>query len=344
MSELDQHVAAYANRRPVIERAASGVERMLTEWIDADSVNYLTVAARAKTVESFQKKCRKVTDDGSLKYSNPLEQLDDLLAARVITYLPAGVDQVCEIVRSQFKVHEEEDKGAITRAQGRFGYASKHFVVSLNEDRRHLPEYSKFGDLRFEIQVRTAVQHAWAEFEHDVRYKVDIPQDRIAEFDRRFSLAAALIELADNEFTQIDQMFRELATQATAPVERSSAVGRTPLDVPTLTALLSRRHPDAPRSRITQYEWVVSALVRAGIATVEDLDATLLSVDSDEVAAAMDHKLPAGHVRRLDDDLLAALGSEWVTASAGHDSVPDRRGHLQARTRKLGSQGRRRGD
>jgi hypothetical protein len=195
--------------------------------------------------------------------------------------------------------------GAHTRAQGAFGYASKHYLVRLNAHRRELPEYAVLKNLTMEIQVRTAVQHAWAEFEHDIRYKLDIPPDRKPEFDRRFLLAAALMELADNEFAEIDKLYRELAAAEpdAEPMDLTTA---------TLTTYLTRRYPDAPHAKTNHYAWILGILAQLGVTTEEQLTELLQDIDSQAVQAAMTHRFPAGTVRRLDDDLLAAKGTEYV--------------------------------
>lgn len=53
------------------------------------------------------------------------------------------------------------------------------------------------------MQVRTILQHAWAEFEHDIRYKGSVPEEDAPDLNRRFTLAAGLLELADREFSAI---------------------------------------------------------------------------------------------------------------------------------------------
>lgn len=333
MPESEAHVEAYRELRPSLERIAGKIGGVLIEWLDDESINYLSVSARAKGVDSFAKKAAKCHADGRPRYTAPLDQITDLLGARVITYIPEAVNRVCEIVTHEFNVVEELDKGAETRARGMFGYASKHFLVRLDHERQRLPEYRRIGDRVFEIQVRTAVQHAWAEFEHDVRYKVAIPAEVKPDFDRRFLLAAALLEMADREFTEIDRMYRGLAltepeprvapdTQPESEVDaedRPSSLSPT-LDGPGLTAYLSRHYPDAPRSKSDHYEWLVSVLATLGVTTTEELDRRLRDVPSERVAEAMGHQLPAGQIRRLDDDLLVALGERYAQASV-HGSV-----------------------
>ena len=66
-----------------------------------------------------------------------------------------------------------------------------------------LPEYCLFDKMKCEIQVRTILQHAWAEIEHDVVYKSlgEIP----FRVRRRFACLAGLLEIADREFESLRQ-------------------------------------------------------------------------------------------------------------------------------------------
>jgi hypothetical protein len=135
------------------------------------------------------------------------------------------------------------------------------------------------------------------------------------------------MELADNEFTEIDRLYRELA---------AAAPDKTPLDLTTgtLTTYLTRRYPDAPHAKTNHYAWMLGILGRLGVTTEEQLTELLTGIDSAAVQAAMTHRFPAGTVRRLDDDLLAAKGQAYV------DLFPDEerrqkilRGRLKALVR-----------
>ncbi len=303
-----QAAAQYERMHQQYVGGARKLEALIDELIgDEEGINYLSATARAKDPESFLAKASKprADDSGRPKYDDPLNQITDLVAARIITFLVEAVDRVCEVIEAEFEIVEHTDMGAHTRAQGVFGYASKHYLVRLNATRRELPEYAVLRNLVMEIQVRTAVQHAWAEFEHDIRYKLDIPPDRKPEFDRRFLLAAALMELADNEFTEIDRLYRELAAAGDDQAPRD-------LTAATLTTYLTRRYPDAPHAKTNHYAWILGILADLGVTTEEQLTELLQGIDSAAVQAAMTHRFPAGTVRRLDDDLLAAKGSAYV--------------------------------
>ena len=98
-----------------------------------------------------------------------------------------------EVIDVTDKTHSLEEKDDV------FGYKALHLDLKLNQERLNLPEYSRFGDLRFEIQIRTIVQDAWSVLDHRIKYKRNIPH----ELKRRINRMAALFELADQEFVNI---------------------------------------------------------------------------------------------------------------------------------------------
>ena len=73
--------------------------------------------------------------------------------------------------------------------------------MQLSERRLGLAECKKYRDLRCEVQVRTLLQHAWAEIEHDRNYKFSgvLPH----EIRRRFYLVAGVLEMMDREFDRL---------------------------------------------------------------------------------------------------------------------------------------------
>lgn len=63
-----------------------------------------------------------------------------------------------------------------------------------------MPENIRFAGLKAEIQIRSLLQHAWAEIEHGLGYKPEsVPDEHI----RRFSRLAGMFELADEEFVRL---------------------------------------------------------------------------------------------------------------------------------------------
>jgi ppGpp synthetase/RelA/SpoT-type nucleotidyltranferase len=77
----------------------------------------------------------------------------------------------------------------------RFGYQSIHYLVQVSEARVALAEYARYRAMIAEIQVRTILQHAWAEIEHDIQYKSSVAMPSVIR--RRFMSLAGLLEIAD---------------------------------------------------------------------------------------------------------------------------------------------------
>ena len=145
----------------------------------------------------------------------------------MITYVHSDVQAVADLLDDQVVVHDDRDMGLETASEGRFGYASRHLLVGLVDARADQAAHELLRGRQAQVQIRTVLQHAWAEFEHDIRYKGTIPDEHVPDFDRRFTLAAGLLELADREFSTIRDRLR------TDDRPRPRAPGRRPEDQPT---------------------------------------------------------------------------------------------------------------
>ena len=256
-------------------------------------------------------------------YADPLQEVTDQIGVRVITYVHSDVAAVAELLDEELSILDDRDLGEETARAGRFGYASRHLLVrtEAGDDEQH-PEL--VGE-RASVQVRTVLQHAWAEFEHDIRYKGNVPEDAAADLDRRFTLAAGLIELADREFATIRERIQAAAPGTLAELDADHIVGQE------LATFLAGHYSDAGWSHTDHYDWIAGLLAQLGIDTVDDLADLLTSVDADAVIRRMGYKYPAGAVRRLDDALLAIFGEQYVTLEGNSHRVP----LLRARLEKL---------
>ncbi len=215
---------------------------------------------------------------------------------RVITYLREDVTAVGNLLAEELHVLADLDMGQVTAREGRWGYASRHLLLAVDSESQPVS-----------VQVRTVLQHAWAEFEHDIRYKGTIPEEDAPELDRRFTLAAGLLELADREFTEIRERLR-----ASMADDRTPAATGAGIATPVLATYLGHRFPEAGWSRTEHYGWISELLGELGILTLDDLEELLNNLDTDAVNQKMDYRFPAGAVRRLDDALLSAFGDRYV--------------------------------
>lgn len=189
--------------------------RSLVEEVLADGkVKLHSVTHRVKTEESARAKIEGSPD----KYGR-FSDLHDLLGVRVITNLTTEVNAAVAVLSNAFAIDSTRslDKVAVL-SDDEFGYRSVHLVVKLQDDRARLPEWRSFADIYFEIQVRSILQHAWAEIEHDLGYKSSVAVPR--EIRRRFARLAGLLELADDEFVKLETDSTTHANRADAEVKR----------------------------------------------------------------------------------------------------------------------------
>lgn len=134
------------------------------------------------------------------KYQD-INSITDLVGLRIITYFEDEVDGISEIIKREFDIDELNSVDKRKKDFDRFGYSSLHYVVSLSAARLSLTEYKKFKGLKAEIQIRSILQHAWAEMEHDLGYKNSEGIPSVVKRD--FSRVSALLETADIEFINL---------------------------------------------------------------------------------------------------------------------------------------------
>jgi hypothetical protein len=225
----------------------------------------------------------------------------------VITYLHSDVTAVADVLGDQLAVLDDRDMGQETASEGRFGYASRHLLVALDAPRGAGTAYEPLHR-RAQVQVRTVLQHAWAEFEHAIRYKGTIPAEHVPDLDRRFTLAAGLLELADREFTLIRDRLQ--ATVVDARPEPDVTDPR--IAGQDLATFLANEYADAGWSRSDHYTWVSGLLLELGVTSLDELAGLLTSVDSTVINTRMGYRYPPGAVRRLDDALLAIFGERYL--------------------------------
>ncbi len=237
--KISDAVKWYQKCRPTYERLAKKVETIILDVIKDQGIAYNNVSSRAKEVDSFQKKASKE------KYKDPTTEIMDLAGIRIIVYFDSDVPRVSKLIEQLFKLYPEYsiDKSALLGTD-KVGYRSVHYIAELPEARTRLLDFNQFSMMKFEIQIRTILQHAWAEIEHDRNYKFSgvLPE----HLRRRFSLVAGLLELADREF---DAIASEIDKYAKAVLEDASA-GKLDISIDTtsLREYLTNKYQDSVAS------------------------------------------------------------------------------------------------
>ena len=237
MSNKTAVLTQYDQQRKKYERFAREVEHQLRCILEEEGIVCNAITSRVKERDSLTQKIDVKSD----KYKS-LSEVTDIAGIRIITYYDSDVERAAKIVEREFCVDKEN---SINKREAlgpeKFGYCSVHYVVSMNEDRLKLPENRGYAGIKCEIQIRTVLQHAWAEIEHDLGYKseIDIPKD----IRRSFSRLAGLLEVADKEFQEIRDFLETYREKVEAEISEKSDYG-TPdcgLDAVVLEAVLKTK-------------------------------------------------------------------------------------------------------
>lgn len=196
-------IETYRELRPLYVDFSETLKMILEEELARRAIGVHSVEARAKSIESFDNKVATLYDGGKRNASppDPFKEITDMAGIRVITFFPKTISDVDRLIQDEFIITEKDDKLEILRGKCSFGYQSIHYLIKLKPNRTSLGEYGKYKDLMAEVQVRTILQHAWAEIEHDIQYKS--LRSMPPEIRRRFMALSGLLEMADREFQAI---------------------------------------------------------------------------------------------------------------------------------------------
>lgn len=210
LKEYDEYKSTY-------EFLAKTVARIVKELLTAKGIRFNSIVERVKDYKSLESKIERKNN----KYSD-ITEITDIAGIRIITYYSDDVDKIADLIKREFNVDIENsiDKRE-TLDPDRFGYLSLHYVAKLSHERLALTEYSSLRDFKFEIQIRSILQHTWAEIEHDLGYKSDdgIPRD----IRRNFSRLAGLLEIADKEFKEIRDKLEIYKQEVREKLQQSEA-------------------------------------------------------------------------------------------------------------------------
>lgn len=177
---------ALANNLTTILKGASHIDR---------------IAARAKSIDRFLAKADKKEGD-ALKYSDPLNQIQDQVGARVITFFKSDVDPVAGHLLEEFRPIESKD--VIPQHEWEFGYFGRHYILLMPTDLFAFADNKDDVPPVFELQIKTLFQHAWSEAEHDLGYKPgEVPLE--PDDERLLAFTSAQAWGADRIFDDLSQ-------------------------------------------------------------------------------------------------------------------------------------------
>ena len=190
---LDPHgemlLQQYRELLPTLEKQAKEAYDLMRHALRQQGIYVTAIEFRVKTEQSLAGKLERK----GRKYKT-IYDVTDLVGLRIITFYTDEVDKVAAIAKRVFDSDWQEsvDKRKLHQLDS-FGYNSLHYICRLKDATPEQP--------RFELQMRTALQHVWSTIEHDTGYKGDVKIPR--EYKRQFSRLAGMLELVDDEFSRL---------------------------------------------------------------------------------------------------------------------------------------------
>ena len=190
----------YRKQRDTFALLGNAVQEALSDITEDLGLSVLSIDHRVKTEKSLTGKLERKGDS----YTS-LDDITDILGCRIVCFLADEIDKIGQRIEERFLIDRENtsDKRALIQ-EDRFGYLSLHYICSL-------PFGDKWQDeicgKKFEIQIKTVLQHAWSVIHHDIGYKSDFGVPRA--ISRQFARLAGLLELADDEFVRVRDSMAE---------------------------------------------------------------------------------------------------------------------------------------
>ncbi|MCL2250645.1 MAG: tetratricopeptide repeat protein [Treponema sp.] len=194
-AEFDKYIEI---RYAIVNELKERTENILTAIKSAPVVN-----GRIKNFSSYFTKYIRLLKIGQ---KDPL--ITDLMGLRIVCPFIEDLQVIQEVISKNFKIIEKEIKGHYTFKE--FGYESTHLLIKIPNDM--IDKYGYPGTEIAEIQVRTILQDAWAEVEHELVYKAEF-----SPFDdpmkRKLAAVNASLSLADIIFQEIRSYQRKYTNE-----------------------------------------------------------------------------------------------------------------------------------
>ena len=202
----DEIKKIYESYNPVLSEIMQKIEAKLKKTIKLASMP--TYKSRIKSFNSYYRKILRLKAD-EFSSRGKLVELTDMIGIRIICAFIEDLHEVEQQVRKNFTVKEVEYKGSGDNFR-EFGYESIHVLISIPADCMPDSNSEKVPDgLVCEIQIRTILQDAWAEVEHELIYKTEF-----SPFDmplrRKLASINASLSLADTIFQEIRDYQKKL--------------------------------------------------------------------------------------------------------------------------------------
>ncbi|KAI6086643.1 hypothetical protein F4821DRAFT_278357 [Hypoxylon rubiginosum] len=188
---IEEHIINYANNHYKTYEGIANELRVALSSIRGRIAPHALVETRPKSVSSFADKISRK------HYADPFKDLTDLCGGRIIAHTTAQVEALAEAIKAEYR-DKIDPKNSVDHTQrlksAEFGYRSVHYVIWFKQPN---------SGPRVEVQIRTLLEHAWADISHVYAYKSNFPIPAL--WQRETFRAAALLENVDTMFARMQK-------------------------------------------------------------------------------------------------------------------------------------------
>lgn len=315
ISIVEQYRQTRDSRKEFLASLAKEIKRTLRDG----NFKFVDVPYRVKREASLIQKLRNP------KWAfKTIDEVHDVCGLRIITYLREDIELAFDLLKDVFDVTHRLERKPEEPTQ--FGYLSVHAQIRFRD--AHPKKSKDWSGYYAEIQVRTVLQHAWAEIEHDLGYKNEVgPPEHLK---RRFALLSALLEIGDREFDElkrdVDKYILDVAEQ---PID---ALTRRRVDVHTLlqfvassslvTQIMDVVRENVGVAKVVEHDFLpaASALDYLDIAFIGDLASTL-ETERHRLPPFMSHFLKSANFAEVADGAAIDFLALYISASRSYENL-----------------------
>ncbi len=193
LPERKRLFSSYETLFPEYESHLLKVSRKIRNLIVRSHIN-ATIKHRVKAFDSYFDKILRNSSSSRKKV-----QINDLMGLRIVCPFLEDLDSVENLITRNFTVLEVERKG-LKHSFREFGYDSVHMLIDASDGSfsGNIPHCRNVC----EIQLRSILQEAWAEVEHELIYKANVSlfNDPVK---RKLASLNAILTLSDVIFQEI---------------------------------------------------------------------------------------------------------------------------------------------
>jgi len=181
MDVIELFLQQYSKEYDYFYELAKRVASMCETLLQRNGI-HAVVTYRAKRPDSLKQKLIKRNETKSYQRIEQIYQdIADLAGVRIATYFPGDRREIARLIEAEFLTDKakyfpnpENSTPFTLNYKRRFaGYDAIHYRVRI-KDVRLEDSKKRFAQSQVEIQIASALMHAWAEVEHDLAYKPKI--------------------------------------------------------------------------------------------------------------------------------------------------------------------------